>query len=119
MIKLIKSTDPKAKAAAKNKPPMAIDQAISNYLAFARKHHGMTSTEAVAAVSKFYDNLPGAIVDADIEIGKQRKVPHNLSEVQTTGSALRGGPFFVPIFYRPFSQQGYDSSGVGMVLQVV
>lgn len=73
MIKLIKATDPKAKAAAKNKPPMAIDQAISNYFAFARKHHGMTSTEAVAAVAKFYDNLPGAIVDADIEIGKQRK----------------------------------------------
>ena len=73
MIKLIKATDPKAKAAAKNKPPMALDQAIANYLAFARKHHGMTSTEAVAAVAKFYDNLSGAIVDADSELEKARK----------------------------------------------
>ncbi len=73
MIKLIKTTDPKIKAANKNKPPMAIDQAISNYFAFARKHHGMTSTQAVDAITKYFDNLPGAIVDADAELEKQRK----------------------------------------------
>lgn len=66
MIKLIK-TD-KAK-----RSPMSMEQAMTNYLAFARKHHGMTSTEALAFAAKFYDSLPGAIVDADNQIEKGRK----------------------------------------------